>query len=179
MINNYSYSSFGFGYDSESEYDIAQICLNGHIVNDATKRFPQFSSKFCRKCGQPTIDQCPACSMHIKGRYHAPGSQTITSAEKSSVPLYCHDCGKPYPWTQSTIDTAIELISEEDDLTEEEKEKISSSLVDIVSHTPRTPLAAIRVKKVFDKMSDTGKEGFKQLIVQITTESAQRIIWNP
>jgi hypothetical protein len=171
-MNNYS--SFGFGYDSQSEHDIAQICLNGHIVNDAVKRFPQFSSKFCRKCGQPTIEKCPACNMPIKGRYHAPGT-----AKESPLPLYCHDCGKPYPWTRSIIDTAIELISEEDDLTEEEKGKISSSLVDIISHTPRTPLAAIRVKKVFDKMSDTGKEGFKQLLSQITTESAQRIIWNP
>lgn len=173
-MNNYS--SFGFGYDSDSQYDVAQICLSGHLVNQATKNSPQFSSKFCRKCGQPTIDKCPLCKAHITGRYYTTGTPNMPSPE-SPVPLYCHDCGKPYPWTQATLDTAIELISGEDRLTPEEKTNISENLSDIISQTPRTPLAATKVKTVMEKMSESGKEGFKQLLSDITTESAKRLIW--
>ncbi len=173
-MNNYS--SFGFGYDSDNQFDVAQICLNGHLVNEASKKSPQFSSKFCRKCGQRTIDKCPLCKAHISGLYQATGTPNIISPE-SPVPLYCHDCGKPYPWTQTTLDTAIELISGEDGLTPEEKATITKSLPDIITQTPRTPLAATKVKAVMEKMSGVGKEGFKQLLSDITTESAKPLIW--
>ena len=101
----------------------------------------------------------------------------MTPTQESSAPFYCHNCGKPYPWTQTTIDTAIELLSEEENLTTEEKNQIVESLPDIISQTPRTPLAATRVKKVFDKMTGAGKEGFEQLLSEITTESAKTLIW--
>lgn len=174
-----NYSSFGFGYDSGSQHDVAQICLSGHVVNDSTKKSPEFSSKFCKKCGKPTIEQCPSCVAQIKGRYHAPGTPSMSSTRESPVPLYCHNCGKTYPWTQTMLDTAIELISEEDGLTPEDKDRIIESLPDIITQTPRTPLAATRIRKVFDKMSGVGKDGFKQLLSDITTESAKRLIWTP
>ena len=176
MISNYS--SFGFGYDSDSQYDVAQICLNGHLINDATKKSPDFSSKYCRKCGQSTIDHCPFCNVPIKGRYHSPGTPWITSSKDSPVPLYCHDCGKPYPWTQATLDTAMELVSDEDGLTETDKTIIAENLPHIIAQTPRTPLAASRIKKVHVKMSEVGQEGFKQLLADITTESAKVILWD-
>ena len=30
----------------ESWYDVAQICLNGHLINHSTKRFPQRNKNF-------------------------------------------------------------------------------------------------------------------------------------
>lgn len=174
-MNNYS--SFGFGYDNDSKNDVAQICLNGHLVNEATKNAPEFSSKFCGKCGQPTIDRCPTCKAHITGRYQATKKPSAISSPQSLVPLYCHDCGKPYPWTQLTLDTAKELVSEEDGLTPEEKASITENLPDIITQTPRSPLAATRVKTAMEKMSGVGKEGFKQLLSDITTESSKRLIW--
>ena len=173
-----NYSSFGFGYDSDSHYDVAQICISGHLVNDATKKFPQFSSKFCQKCGQQTIDQCPSCNSHIKGRFHSPSAPQISSSKESPVPFYCHDCGKPYPWTQTTLETALELVSEEDGLTEEDRARIAENLPHIIAQTPRTPLAASRVKKVFDRMSGAGQTALKQLLADVTTESAKTIIWD-
>lgn len=173
-MNNYS--SFGFGYDSDSQYDVAQICLSGHLVNEATRKSPHFSSNFCKKCGQPTIDQCPLCKAHITGRYHATGTPSIPSPV-SPVPLYCHGCGKPYPWTQATLDTAMELVSEEAELTPEEKSSIVENLPHIITQTPRTPLAATKVRAILEKMSGVGKEGFKQLLSDITTESATKLIW--
>lgn len=176
-----NYSSFGFGYDSDSQYDVAQICMSGHVVNDATKKFPQFSSKYCRKCGHPTIEQCPDCQVPIKGRYHSSTAPTVTSTKEkeSPVPFYCHDCGKAYPWTQALLDTALELINEEDNLTAEDKSRVAESIRDIITPTPRTSLAATRIKKAYEKMSAIGKEGFKQLLFDNTTESARRLIWTP
>ncbi|KUO66100.1 MAG: hypothetical protein APF84_12320 [Gracilibacter sp. BRH_c7a] len=174
-INNYS--TFGFGYDSDTQYDVAQICLNGHLVNEATKKSPQFSSKYCGKCGQPTIDKCPLCKSPIASRYQRSRTPSMSSSPESPVPFYCHDCGKPYPWTQTIIDTTIELISGEDELTPEDKKIITENLPDIISQTPRTPLAASRVRKTLEGMSGAGKEVFKQLLSDNVTESAKLLIW--
>ncbi|MBA3888726.1 MAG: DUF2321 domain-containing protein [Acidobacteria bacterium] len=36
-------------------YDTSQVCLNGHVVTDTLSRSPELGQKFCRDCGQPTI----------------------------------------------------------------------------------------------------------------------------
>jgi hypothetical protein len=47
-------------------YDVAQICLNGHVINDSVKKYPQHNKKFCDKCGVATINNCPNCNTEIQ-----------------------------------------------------------------------------------------------------------------
>src|ERR1700679_4064379 len=77
-------------------WDTAQICRNGHAINECAESQPASNSKFCQRCGAPTITTCPKCQAKIRGYFHVPG---VFSLSKYSVPPYCHGCGSGYPWT--------------------------------------------------------------------------------
>jgi hypothetical protein len=44
-----------------SYYHTAQICLNGHIINESIEEYPEKNEKFCSLCGSETITECPSC----------------------------------------------------------------------------------------------------------------------
>ena len=94
-----------------------------------------------------------------------------------SLPSFCHNCGKSYPWTEAKIKAAQELAFELDNLTQEEKENLNKSLHDIIRDTPETTVAATRVKKLFAKAGKGVAEGFKNILVDIISEAAKKMIW--
>lgn len=67
-------------------YDIAQVCTNGHVTNNSTQRNPEFSMRFCDKCGEETITKCLSCSSQIRGDYHVEG---VFAVSRYSPPSYC------------------------------------------------------------------------------------------
>ncbi|MGE5558987.1 MAG: DUF2321 domain-containing protein [Bacillota bacterium] len=75
-------------------YDIAQICMNGHLVNPATIKNPEASSAFCRHCDAPTIKACPHCNKPIRGLQYGAGE----SFSMEAPPSFCYSCGKFFPW---------------------------------------------------------------------------------
>jgi hypothetical protein len=79
-------------------YDVAQICLNGHVINDAARTSHEFNERRCRKCGAETITACIECRTPIRGTYHTPGI-VVFGGGPVAAPTYCHQCGKAYPWT--------------------------------------------------------------------------------
>ncbi|MEP9412195.1 MAG: DUF2321 domain-containing protein [Candidatus Brocadia sp.] len=38
-----------------TEYDVAQICLNGYVANEMHINFPEFNKDFCEKCGKKPL----------------------------------------------------------------------------------------------------------------------------
>ena len=72
--------------------EIAQICLNGHLVNSDYYGDTDLNKKFCTECGAKTIIECKYCKTKIvdESGYNDP----------NAVPKYCSNCGKPYPWTE-------------------------------------------------------------------------------
>jgi hypothetical protein len=100
-----------------SSYDTAQICMNGHVVTAYAASSPNRRQDFCSFCGEKTIMSCQNCNNAILGEDH-----------ESLIPIfckpsYCIKCGKPYPWTQSSIEAAKELI-ELAEIPLEEKESL-------------------------------------------------------
>ncbi|HEM62151.1 MAG TPA: DUF2321 domain-containing protein [Chloroflexi bacterium] len=158
-----------------SWYDTAQVCLNGHAVNDMVRAAPELSADFCDKCGAPTITTCPHCKAPIRGDYHVPGVFSIGTPY--SPPAFCHACGLPYPWTEATLESARELTDELHGLTPQEREILKSSLDDLVSDTPRTALAATRFKKLVAQAGPVVAEAFKEILVGVVTETAKKMIW--
>lgn len=88
-------------------YDVAQICLNGHVINEYATSYPEFNKNHCLQCGSKTIEKCPSCAENIQGFYHTPGA--ISVGGEKTAPRFCHSCGKPYPWTETAIAVAKEL----------------------------------------------------------------------
>ncbi|REJ29274.1 DUF2321 domain-containing protein [Caldibacillus debilis] len=85
-------------------YDIAQICLNGHVVNASYNSYPEHNQKYCVECGAKTIIKCLKCQTPIRGYYHVD-----TLIDHYTPPKFCHECGEPYPWTAKALNAAIEL----------------------------------------------------------------------
>lgn len=154
-------------------YDVGLICKNGHVVNASAKSSPELNVEHCKRCGAPTIRKCPKCGTDIQGYYQARG---WVNTSGYSAPKFCHECGNPYPWTEEKMKAAKELTKEIDDLSEEERTLIEKSIDDIVKDTPRTKVATTKFKKIMSRAGSTVASELRELIVDIASETAIRIL---
>ena len=165
---------------SDNRYDIAQICNNGHIITSRFASRPESRKKFCDKCGAATITNCQNCNSPIRG-YSRPiiddSGGLVMGFSLSAPPSFCPDCGKPFPWTEAKLKSAQELSDELDNLSPEERDMLKKSLDDIVRETPQTTVAATRFKKLVAKAGKVAAEGFKDILLDIVSETAKKIIW--
>ena len=159
---------------SESYFDTAQICLNGHVVSTMLDFSPQSNQKHCTECGSPTITACPECNARIRGYYHVPGFIGFFDYNK---PAFCFNCGKPYPWTVNGLEAASELADELDGLSQEEKKQLKDSFPDLVSNTPKTIVSETRFKKLIKKAGSEAYESMKSILVDIVTEAVKKSIF--
>ena len=159
----------------DSWYDVAQICLNGHVINDSVKKYPQHNKKFCDKCGAATIINCPNCNAEIQGKYHVEG--VIVGFSHYTAPAFCPDCGEPYPWTEAKIQAAYDLAQELENISDDDKKILIQSINDIVKDTPRTTLAATRFKKILSKTSKPIVNAFRDILVDIVSETVKKLLW--
>jgi integrase len=90
-------------------WDIAQVCTNGHLVNQRVIEERDHCQPFCDRCGSATVMACRRCCAPIRGEYHAPNGYALGPIE---VPGYCLGCGAAYPWTERRIQAAKELADE-------------------------------------------------------------------
>ncbi len=127
--------------------DAAQICLNGHIVNDSVITCPADNKKFCQICGEKTVINCPSCSSAIQGAQRTGPRPPFSKINLQKPPSYCHNCGKPYPWTDRNIQAAIELFIESGKLDEKELEQTKQDIRNISRDIPQAEPSAMRIKK--------------------------------
>lgn len=155
-------------------YRTAQICLNGHEITTSADSSPELTENFCSKCGAATITKCPNCNAPIRGYYHVEG--VLSLGHKYKVPSYCHNCGKPYPWTKTALESAKALIDEDENLNSEEKKQFFETLPDLIveSPTPKTQLATARFKKFISKVATYTADGVKSIIVNIASETIKK-----
>ena len=161
----------------DSWYDTAQICMNGHPINCMSVSSPEHNKKFCDRCGAKTITNCENCSTPIKGFYHNPWAIRPGNLSWFTPRSFCDNCGKPYPWTEAKLKAAQELSDELDNLSPEEREILKKSLDDIIRDTPQTTVAANRFKKLVAKAGKVAADGFRDILVDVLSEAAKKIIW--
>ena len=155
-----------------SEYDVVQVCPNGHVANESYSRFPQFNKDYCEDCGEKTITTCPSCEKQILGRYS--GSMSISSFQP---PAFCRYCGSSFPWTKRKITAAIELATEIGGLAGLDAEQFKESVNEVVRDTPRTQVSASRLKGLLVKVGEVTAQSIRDIIVDITSETAKKLIW--
>jgi hypothetical protein len=153
-------------------YDTAQICENGHVITGSAESFPHHREDHCSKCGAKTVMTCGDCHEKIRGHLHG-----VLSVQEIPAPKFCHKCGKPYPWTEKSMNAAKELIAEEGRLSAEEKEVLSKSVDDLVRDTPSTQVAVTRFKKFLPKAGREVAEGVRSVLVGIVSEAAKKALW--
>ena len=152
-------------------YDVAQICLRGHVIAASAGSSPQFRQEFCDRCGERTAMECLECQSPIRGYYS--GGLAISYDR----PTYCHACGKPYPWTKRSLQAARDLADELDELTSEEREKLKGTLDDVIRDTPQAQTAAVRFKRYVAKAGPVAGQSFREILTDILSEAARKTIW--
>ena len=154
----------------DSRYDVAQICLNGHVTNAHVREHPEDCEDFCEKCGQRTIMKCSSCGSAIRGEMDG-----LRGCYRT--PAFCISCGKAFAWTEARVHSAIELAQELDALDDSDRDLLRTSLDDLLAETPRTQLAAARFKRLMVKVGKQGAELFRQVLDSVLAEAAKKAIW--
>ena len=158
-------------------YHIAQICKNGHMVNDRADTNQARNKNFCPDCGAETITACPECGANIHGDYDVPGLAVIGAIGATTpVESFCYNCGAPYPWTKAVLLAASGLIYEEENIPDDLKERTVETLKDIISETPNTTLAATRLKKCLASVGTAAAEGLRQFAIDFGCELAKKLL---
>lgn len=153
-------------------YDTAQICTNGHLINEQLISSPHIDKKFCDKCGAPTITNCHYCRATIRGAYHTP-----SSVSSWTRPSFCTECGKAYPWTEAALKAAQELSDELENLSPEERDLLKKSIDDIVRETPQATVAVSRFKRLVAKAGPAAADIYREILLPLLSEAIKKSIW--
>jgi hypothetical protein len=157
-------------------YDVAQICLNGHVTNGARNTIPHRNLEYCDKCGAKIIAACPGCSSPLRGAFiHYRYGKQYTDAIRR-VPAFCEKCGQSFPWTQSRIEAARNL-ADGLELDVPERSLLEASIDEIIRDTPKAPAEAVRFKALVERAKPFALEAFKQVLGAVVSEGVKKIIW--
>lgn len=151
----------------------AQICINGHVITDSLENSPEFAARFCKDCGEKTISKCSHCGINIRGHVSYDG---IFGAYEYKRPSFCHSCGKPYPWTELAIQSAIELAEMSGTLSSDDIEKFKSDIPALSTDSPKTALAVARTKQILAKVGKEVADGIRSIIVDVASETVKKMM---
>lgn len=164
-------------------FTTAQVCQNGHLRNSDTSTHAAKNENFCSICGAEVISACSHCGSQLRGAYymnkpiysstmcnvlegrklssHIAGYKGVKLSNTVDVLAYCHNCGKPYPWTEATMRAAEHIIDMLDELTPDQKKQLVDFIPDIIVETPQSRYAALVYAKFLDGLQGLAVDCFK------------------
>ena len=161
---------------SDSHYDVAQICENGHVANLMARDRAASNQDHCDKCGAPTIMACPSpsCQTPIRG-FDMSGA--LDFSFKYNAPAFCYNCGDPFPWTETALDSAKELVEELDQLDRDEKDKLNGSIGELVQDSPKSQVAAVRFKRLMEKAGGPAADAMRGIVINLFSEAIKKMVF--
>jgi hypothetical protein len=156
-------------------YLTAEACPNGHVSTSRIEDSPELREQYCSKCGEETMTQCPNCDANIRGHYDVEG--VLILGGQFEPPAHCHNCGRPFPWTERRIDAAAELLEAGGAVSADEVQQFRADLDTLTKETPKTQAASLRVKAVLGKAGDAVATGVREIVVDVLSEAAKKAIW--
>lgn len=91
--------------------------------------------------------------------------------------MYCYNCGNPYPWTESIINSAVEILSLDEELSKENINILKNAIPDLLVDTPQTPVATARYKRFLDKTQNFIKNSLYQLFVDVLSDTVKKSLF--
>jgi len=161
-------------------YDVQQVCENGHQITGCCNLCPEEKKEFCKDCGAPTITACPSCGKEIQGTQievlqtswidaRQGGGGKMVPGRPADVPSYCERCGKPYPWTENKIMAAIQVFAELG-IDENEEDTIDDDMHNIARDIPQAKPSAIRIKRICEKLGPLAYNVVMEFATKTTAE---------
>lgn len=157
----------------EHSYDDMQACLNGHVITSSFNGSPERRQEYCSGCGARTIHQCPECENRIRGAYLFFGEPGYSP---DHAPGYCMHCGSAFPWTRQKIEALVELAAEEESLSNEDREILRDNAPLIATDNPKSELAALRIKRVMERVGEKSAPIFRKVIMELATEAVKSML---
>ena len=154
-------------------YYTAQICQNGHVITEYVEEYPQDLEAYCSECGATTIKTCSKCNSNIRGASTS-GDSFINYY---TAPNYCFSCGEPFPWTKAAIESTNELLLLADGITPDDAKSLENSYHDLISDTPRTQVAAMKLKIILKKAGKATSDAVYTVLVDVLSEAVRKTIW--
>jgi hypothetical protein len=93
-----------------------------------------------------------------------------------TLAAYCGDCGATFPWTSRAIEASKELAIVLN-IQENDRNELPELIENLVRQTPRTSVAAIKLRALLQKTGPLAMEGFKQILIGVVTEGAKKLVW--
>ncbi|MCH8978988.1 MAG: DUF2321 domain-containing protein [Armatimonadetes bacterium] len=152
------------------DYDLQQVCLNGHQITNSAHFNPKEQMKSCPSCGEKTIKTCPHCDHRIRGCYLMRG---VRYPGETPVPSFCEECGRPFPWQVSALANLAEVIKESD-LSDDEREEFNSAVKDVVRDTQMTDSSALKLRRLLSKMGKPIYDISIKVLSDIASETAKK-----
>lgn len=163
---------------TDESYGTAQICLNGHVISSSVKEHPKSCQTYCDICGAKAIEACPNCEEPIRGTHYISGPyRRVFSCSIETPPSYCGNCGQSFPWTETALQSAVELLAEELQLSEEETAGLNESVSDAIRETPRATLGATRIRRLLQRAGEETVEAVRDILVGVLSEAMARTIF--
>lgn len=149
----------------------AQICLHGHVIgadghNVITGGIRK--DEHCQECGSRCVTHCESCKAPIRGK------QTMSHGDYVR-PSFCYNCAKPYPWMAERIDTAKELLWNDDHLSLDERESLWG-LLQYVMSDPKSDLVPAKRKLIDIKLQPAlaaTREAVLDFLAKFATEMSK------
>lgn len=154
-------------------YDVAQICLSGHVITHRAKACHYETKKFCTTCGEATITTCSNCNSSING-YNSNDSWSKMDVKYYVRPNYCHECGSPYPWTENAMHQSLLVIEEDQNLTSDEITKMKQSITNLVKGKE----SPSRFKSFLQMVTAGTAQTLRDILVNILSEAISKSIWS-
>lgn len=154
------------------EYNRATICQNGHVIS----KYEANSQEFCSICGARSYSACPHCNATIHGTVEMRGIAFIGSIPYDR-PNYCYSCGAAYPWTEMTLNNAVELVALDDELDEVSKDLIKNAIPDLIADSPTTPVAVSKCRKGLLRAGDALKNALYNLLIDVLSDTAKKMLF--
>lgn len=156
---------------SSTYYDVAQVCLSGHVINDRARGRSEHNKKYCDKCGEKTITSCQDCGKNIRGDM---AESPVYTDYTAPAPNYCIECGKSYPWTQRKYEAFRELVNSSSQ-NQDYKTVLLDGITHIMHDTPETEVACVKFSKIIPKLKQY-KQPLVSSLSNIATDSAKELL---
>jgi hypothetical protein len=154
-------------------WDVALVCLGGHLLNDRVRGDPSRNLDECPTCGSEAISACPGCREPVPGFHYEQGDDQASLNPRgralATPPRYCPACGRPFPWTERVMSAVRMVIREMAALDLHERDQLRRSIDHIIRQTPQTPQAVRRINDALSRLGGESAHALRDLFLSIAS----------
>jgi hypothetical protein len=156
-----------------NDFEVMQICENGHVVTMTAQGQPDQKVEFCSVCGARALTACPACQASIS--YKLQPLQRLTGAlglSEQERPRHCAKCGKAFPWQEQAV-AFLKDIGRECSLPKDELAQFDRAVDDVAQNNLRAPRSASKILSIAATIGKPALAEATKLVREIATKDVR------